>query len=98
MSRSYRIASPNDDYRQLGTFVELDSESWYLVTPATNQPDPEGKWFVVYAGQGDWEIDYDDLEMCLGFMLEDDDLEFHDETFDEDQLDDAFDVLHQLNK
>ena len=92
----YYIAQPQEDFVMMGTTVELDDSSWYLVLHASNQPDNEFKYFVVYVGDGHWAVeDHNDVDMCIGFLLEYDELVFQEESYDD--LEDAIEILNQLN-
>ena len=96
MKMLYYIAQPKQNFKLYGTMVELDDSNWYLILHANNQPDNQNKYFVIYIADGHWEIeDHGDVDGCTGLLLESHELIFHDETFEE--LEDALDVLHQLN-
>lgn len=93
---TYYIAQPEQKFIMMGSSVELDDSSWYLVLHASNQPDNEKKYFVVFVGDGYWGVeDHDDVDMCIGFLLNADELVFQDETYDD--LYDAIEDLNQLN-
>ena len=93
---TYYIAQPQENFIMMGSSVELDESCWYLVLHATNQPDNERKYFVVFVGDGYWGVeDHDDIDNCIGFLLDVDELIFHDETYED--LDDALEDLNQLN-
>ena len=76
----------------LGTSVRLNSDDWYLSVPASNQPDPDTKLFVLYAVDGSWDVDEDDIDYCMGFLLDHEELEFA----DDDEIEDVEEALDQL--
>lgn len=92
----YRLVRPITDFALLGTRVRLDSHAWYLSVPASNQPNPNDKLFIIYAENGNWEIERDDVEYCLGFLLQHEEVEFADEEELED-LEEALEELYQKN-
>lgn len=92
----YYFVNPVSEFSMMGTNVELNRRSTYLAIEATNQPDPEDKFFVIYSGDGEWQVDVDDIEHCLGFLLERDELIFLGEG-SEMTDEEAIDRLNGLN-
>jgi hypothetical protein len=93
----YSLVKPHDDYSLLGTTVVLDSGHWYVSTPATNQPDSDNKIFIIYSASGDWEVDEDEIDHCMGFLLTLDEVEEDEDEEPTDDIEEIIDRLYEKN-
>ena len=82
----FLIVKPKEDYRLFGTGIQVTKGDRYAVIPALNQPDNENKIFLLHDPSGGSQISYYDVEYCMGFLLNKDDVEIINDDADCDDL------------
>ena len=82
---TFLIVEPKDDFRLLGTGIELTKGDQYVAIPALNQPD-KSQFFILCDPKGGNQVTHDDIEYCIGFLLAPQDIDIIDHDVDYDDL------------
>ena len=81
----FLIVKPKEDYSLLGTGMQVTKGKCYAAIPALNQPN-KNQYFLLHDPSGGNQITDNDIEYCLGFLLQPDDIVIINDDADHDDL------------